>query len=312
MVDAEGGVRVRNMKRLVGLALGSLLSPSLVDAETLDFSAGSSASRTETRAAETAPLPAAAPDSGTGDRVDGAEAAAAVVPSSTATPASSTATPAAPARESGRTVTHRPLAAAPEVCQSTTPDGFYLRVVTGTALLWMRGVNPTGTSSRMFTGAAESTIAIGGAVAKGWVLAGTLHAIEGVGELSNGPFEDTQVTVGGQSITLSERAYAGSSLLGAMVDWYPNPRGGWHVGLAAGLGATNLMLSADDTTLFSTGLGGMVAGGYDWRLGRDFWLGLSLQASGVMRGTMKDEDGRDTRWRMKSFGIGIGSSLVYF
>jgi len=274
------------MKYLVGSILGLLVFPHLASAETLDFSG--TPPESGTRVGTTAP--------------------------STAAPAPErpTNSPPSPAAGVNRTVTHRPLTKEPEVHEPAIPDGFYLRVVTGTALVWMRGVNPTGQASRMLAGAGESTIAIGGAVANGWVVAGTLHAIEGVGELSNGPFEDTEVTFDGRSIKLSERAYAGSSLLGAMVDWYPNPRGGWHVGVAAGLGATNLMFSADDTKLFATGLGGLVTGGYDWRLGRDFWLGLSLQVSGVTRGTMKDEDGRDTGWKMKSFGLGVGSSLVYF
>ncbi len=100
--------------------------------------------------------------------------------------------------------------------------------------------------------------------------------------------------------------------LGALVDWFPVPTGGWHAGGGAGLGATVVTPRATGERMSSLALMGSLFGGYDWVLGGAWSMGLELVASGATAGRLKDSNGNDTAYRMQPFAISVEWSFLYF
>jgi hypothetical protein len=195
-------------------------------------------------------------------------------------------------------------------------EGFYLRFTTGPSFLTLRGHGPSGASASITDSGPSGSIAIGGAVAPGLVLAGTFSGAAFNAEFEGGPFAHATVTSNGRTRTASHNAQGGFGMMGMLVDWYPQPRGGWHTGLAAGVGAVVLTNSADDSDLGGLNFSGSVFGGYDWALGRKWSLGLQLIASGgTMSKLQTDTDSdhtHDSGYRLAPFSIGVQASLLYF
>jgi hypothetical protein len=196
-------------------------------------------------------------------------------------------------------------------------QGFYLRLTSGPSFMTLNGHGPYGSAS--LTGAGYGgMIAIGGAVAPGFVLAGTIQGSAFNAEFNGGPFENATVTANGKTHKASDRATGGFGMLGVLVDWYPEPSGGWHLGGSTGVGAIVLTNSADERDLGGVNLAGSVFGGYDWALGRKWSLGLQLVVSGATRTKMMEEDPaekndtRDTGYRLTPFSVGVQASVLYF
>ena len=191
-------------------------------------------------------------------------------------------------------------------------QGFYLRLSSGPSVTTLRGRGPSGSAS--LTGGGESGfIAIGGAVAPGLVLAGTLQGTGFTADFKGGPLSDATLTANGETHSASHRAQAGIGMLGLLLDWYPQPRGGWHAGIATGIGAVGLTNSADDSDLGGVNLSGSVFGGYDWALGRDWALGLQLTASGGTSTKLHEDPGaHDSGYRLTPVSLGVQASLLYF
>jgi hypothetical protein len=189
--------------------------------------------------------------------------------------------------------------------------GFYLRFAGGPAVVALKGTGPHGRVASV-GGGGSSTLAIGGSIARGWVLAGVLHGATITSTLDGGPFEDATVTSDGETTSASDKVAASVSHVGLLVDWYPDPSKGWHVGASAGLGSTALIHQADDSTMTGPSAAGTVFGGYDWSIGRDWSLGVGLVASGNTSAKMLDSDEDDTGYRVKSFSIGVEGSILYF
>ena len=181
----------------------------------------------------------------------------------------------------------------------------------------MNGHGPYGSASLTNAGYG-GMIAIGGAVAPGLVLAGTIQGSVFDAKFKGGPFENGTVSARGKTSTASDRSTAGFGMLGVLVDWYPEPTGGWHVGGSTGLGAIVLTNGADDRDFAGVNFAGSVFGGYDWALGRKWSLGLQLVASGATRTKLMEEDPsdkndtRDTGYRLTPFSVGVQASLLYF
>ena len=145
------------------------------------------------------------------------------------------------------------------------------------------------------------------------MLAGTLQGVGLEANFKGGPLADATITVDGSTRPASRKATGGFGMVGMLMDWYPKPRGGWHTGLAAGVGAVALDNKADGSDMGGINLSGSVFGGYDWALTRDWSLGLQLMASGATRTKMRDEDGdRDTGYRLTPLSIGVQASVLYF
>lgn len=191
-------------------------------------------------------------------------------------------------------------------------QGFYLRFGSGPSVASLSGHGPSGSAS--LTGAAETGfIAIGGAVAPGLVLAGTLQGTGFSAKFKGGPLAGASLTSDGETRSASQKAQAGLGMLGLLLDWYPQPRAGWHAGVATGIGVVGITNLADDSNLGGVNLSGSVFGGYDWALGRDWSLGLQLMASGgTATKLLEDPDAQATGYRLTPVSLGVQASLLYF
>jgi hypothetical protein len=199
---------------------------------------------------------------------------------------------------------------------SRVHQGFYLRFTSGPSFLTLRGHGPSGASASLTDSGAGGSIAIGGAIMPGLVLAGTLQGTAFNADFKGGPFADATVTANGKTVPASHDASGGFGMLGVLVDWYPQPTGNWHAGFSTGVGAVALTNSADGSNLTGVNFAGSVFGGYDWSLGRNWSLGLQLVASGGTRAKMKEDfdsdDAIDTGYRLTPFSLGVQASLLYF
>ena len=193
--------------------------------------------------------------------------------------------------------------------------GLYLRLGSGPSFVTLRGHGPSGGGASITDSGAGGFIALGASVAPGLVLAGTIQGTGFNSKFKGGPFADATVTsADGSTHSASHKAQGGFGMIGVLVDWYPRPSGGWHTGLATGLGAIALTNSADDRNVGGLNFGGSVFGGYDWALGRDWALGLQLTASGATTAKLKEDtdDRADTGYRLTPLSIGVQASLLYF
>jgi len=195
-------------------------------------------------------------------------------------------------------------------------EGFYLRFTSGPSFLTLRGHGPARASASITDSSAGGSIAIGGALAPGLVLAGTLSGSAYNAEFEGGPLEHATVTAKGRTRAASNNAQGGFGMIGVLIDWYPKPTGGWHTGFATGLGAIALSNSADDSELAGVNFAGSVFGGYDWALGRNWALGLQLTASGgtssKLQTDLDSDHTHDSGYRLAPFSIGVQASLLYF
>ena len=195
-------------------------------------------------------------------------------------------------------------------------QGFYLRFSSGPSFLTLRGHGPSGASASLTDSGSTGTIAIGGAIVPGLVLAGTVQGTGLQTEFKGGPFADATVTANGKTRSASHNADAAFGMIGLLVDWYPQPTGSWHAGFSTGLGAIGVTNSADDSNLGGVNFAGSVFGGYDWALGHDWALGLQLTASGAtttkMQQDLDSHDRHDSGYRLTPLAIGLQASLLYF
>lgn len=227
-----------------------------------------------------------------------------------ATPAAPAVLPAAPPMRLAPPSDHHPYRP-----HGRVHEGFYLRLGSGPSFTTLRGHGPSGSASITDSGT-SGFIAIGGALAPGLVLAGTLQGTAFNADFKGGPLTDATVRSNGQTRSASRKADGGFGMLGILVDWYPRPAGGWHTGFATGVGAVGLTNTADDSDLGGLNFAGSVFGGYDWALGRKWALGLQLTASGATRTKLKDDfdshDSRDSGYRLTPLSVGVQASLLYF
>jgi hypothetical protein len=137
-------------------------------------------------------------------------------------------------------------------------------------------------------------IALGGTVAPGLVIGGGIYSVS----LRETTWEANAARRysedGGNTI---EGGEGGISVLGVMLDFYPSPRGGFHLQGALGLGA--LQLNDDSKTRFpgedwEGGGGGLMLGaGYEFWIADQWSLGgvaRVLLVSGKVRGSESERD----------------------
>ncbi len=155
-------------------------------------------------------------------------------------------------------------------------DGFYLRmgigVASGTVKTQARLAGSTFDVKYSGSGPAYEFM-LGGTLGKGFVLGGGL-----VGQ----DVSDPKVTVTGTNNPGSAAGTASGKLgivvLGPMIDWFFDPRGGAHLGAMIGSGGIGL---SDDKGDSSTGLGLSLWGGYDFWVGKQWSLGPELRLVSV-------------------------------
>jgi hypothetical protein len=134
-------------------------------------------------------------------------------------------------------------------------------------------------------------VSLGGTVARGVVVGGALRYALGF------PTSVSGVNAGPGNVALLALALQG------MVDWFPNPEGGWHVGAALGFGNERLEISGFDDSRVD--LAASAFGGHDWRLSGKWSLGLMLDGTLYSAVDLHDQYGSDTSLR-------AGAAMVTF
>ncbi|HET9953521.1 MAG TPA: hypothetical protein VFQ61_03405 [Polyangiaceae bacterium] len=166
-------------------------------------------------------------------------------------------------------------------------DGFYLRLGLGAGTIAARIDSPAPYGKLNASGGGVGLeIALGGTVAEGLVIGGGLY-VQAASQVRWKGDGLRSFTEGRTSLTGQE---GGVSVLGVLVDYYPNPRDGFHVQGALGIGSLNFgrdsnRVPSEDWTGGGGGL--MLGAGYEfwvapqWSLGG---LGRLLMVGGTLRG----------------------------
>jgi opacity protein-like surface antigen len=163
-------------------------------------------------------------------------------------------------------------------------DGFFLRLALGGGRFHDSASSTAGPSSTSFTAQGGSTafeLSIGGTPTPGFIVAGTLlgHSVPSPTiEMNGGKFDGNSSSV---------------SMLGLMLDGYPDPRGGFHIGGVIGFASisdSTINTSSTSTTSTSSdstsGLGIAPHIGYEWWVSDNWALGAQFR---FFYGTMKDD-----------------------
>lgn len=192
------------------------------------------------------------------------------------------------------------LGAAPSPCEQPgnayRHDGFYLRVTNETQYLAFQGKGPEGSASVKGLGTG-GMMAIGGTPVPGLVIAGTLSSDMVRGKFKGRPEGD------------EENASMARAMLGVLVDWYPQPNDGWHVGAALGFAGITL---ADASLADSVGVAfaAKVFGGYDWWIGPQWSVGVSALLATTPSAPLVDRDGDKNGYRFYTLSAGLAWSIT--
>ena len=162
-----------------------------------------------------------------------------------------------------------------------THDGFFLRIGLGIAGIGLRrdgeveggGASTVDTGqSRVIGGGTAGELSIGGTPARGLVVSGTI--------LSHTIAEPTLKRDGSDDVDLGGPLNFG--ILGASVDWYPSPTGGFHAGGTLGIAwaVAETPAGSDFDDIGGAGLGASLGAGYDWWVGEEWSLGVLGRFSG--------------------------------
>lgn len=199
----------------------------------------------------------------------------------------------------------------PNECKTEwSRSGFYLRGLFTTGYVGMSGTGPSGKPSIDGFGGG-SVIAIGGSIAEGLVLAGTLQASQTAGKFKGGPYQGATFTSGEDQFDVSQDATAAFSQIGALIDWYPT-QSGFHVGLSGGFNSMGVKLNAGGDMLVGTGTSGTLILGYDWPVSRTIAMGISLVGSATSRIELKYDGEHNSGYELSGRSIGIAGSFLYF
>jgi hypothetical protein len=179
-------------------------------------------------------------------------------------------------------------------------DGFYFRISGGFSAYDERLASNTRASGEFAARsrgiASSSDLAIGGTFAPGWVLGGGVFTVD----LLASTLRTRRNTTGANASTAGDSTASDSALIpaeldpglrdlvliGPFLDWYPNPRGGFHALGALGVSLLTPRVFGDSATQQSKYLavgGGLILGtGYDvwvdeeWSIGVLGQLGISI------------------------------------
>jgi hypothetical protein len=102
-------------------------------------------------------------------------------------------------------------------------------------------------------------LSIGGTVGRGFVIAGDYVFLQ-----ASKP--TVSVTVQGTSRSASASNDANVGVIGPMVEWFPDPKGGFSFGTSVGLAALTVSDPNGNTTAGERGFGA------SFRIGYDFWV----------------------------------------
>jgi hypothetical protein len=174
-------------------------------------------------------------------------------------------------------------------------DGFYLRVGGGPGYGALFGSGPSGDAS--ISGFSAGTLlAIGGNIGEGLVLAGAFQ-----GAQVRNTFEGSPAP--------QKNASASTGQLGVLLDWFPDPTGGGHVGALAGLGFATIT-DAEIKDASGLGFGGAVFGGYDFWIGPQWSAGLFVAVGGSTSAELMDRKGDKSGYTLAGWSGTFGYSFT--
>lgn len=165
-------------------------------------------------------------------------------------------------------------------------DGFYLRMGLGGG--FMASKLDLGDLSARGSGVALE-FALGGTIADGLVIGGGLYTQSA----SNVHWKGDSLRSRFMTDTYSHDKEGSLGLLGIFLDYYPNPRDGFHVQGALGFGTLSFesdgLMGLPGETWAGVGGGGMLGVGYE------VWIGSQWSLGGVARvllmsGSLRTED----------------------
>jgi hypothetical protein len=163
-------------------------------------------------------------------------------------------------------------------------DGLYVRYSIGPSYVEATGDGPSGTVTAGGPGVSE-ILAIGGTPGPGLVVAGA--AISNL----------AAPTVAGTQRFVTVATY------GLLVEWFPDPRTGWHLGGAAGLG----FLGYGDARAYS--VGGSLLAGYDFWVAAQWAVGALVTATATPRASLQNGDPGDPPSMMPA-AIAIEATVI--
>jgi hypothetical protein len=135
-----------------------------------------------------------------------------------------------------------------------------------------------------------NTLLVGGTPWPGVILGGGVHASFPLTFLKDG----TEIS-------------ADTATVGPFVEWYPDPKKGWHFGALAGAGVVHLATPAASET--SSVLGLTAIAGYDWWISPDWSLGINATASASTDASPLDAGSTGVRYGLAplsaSFEVGV-------
>jgi hypothetical protein len=175
-------------------------------------------------------------------------------------------------------------------------DGFYLRLGLGAGLVRSEVDFDNGIISEEVKargGGVAFELALGGTVAPGLVIGGGIYSVS-IAEINwRSPAAGDFSEDGGDEIDGGEGAI---SVLGVMIDFYPNPRGGFHVQGGLGIGALSLKNDEDSDFPGEDWEGG--GGGLMLGVGYEFWVSDQWSLGGIARvlamsGKLRGSDSED-------------------
>jgi hypothetical protein len=148
------------------------------------------------------------------------------------------------------------------------------------------------------------TIAVGGTMSRGFVVAGALSSAS----LMSPDFKGYP--------TNQQRGWTPvRSGFGILFDWFPDDHRGWHVGGTLGLDILALKNDAANISWAGFGFGAAALGGYDFWIGPEWSLGILAKLSGGSSASLKDANsnanGADTGYGLGSFAFSIEGGLIY-
>jgi hypothetical protein len=180
-----------------------------------------------------------------------------------------------------------------------THDGFYFRLGTGFGAYseslqsedaGIYGGKVKGTNTGFAT---LGELALGGTIGKGLVLGGGAYTAQ----LIASTFRVNQDSAGPPPPELDPEI-RNFALVGPFLDWYPNPKKGFHLQAALGLAtlsSIHIDTSAvnDDNPYHAAGAGIMLGAGYEWWIGEEWSMGAMARMLGAV---LVGKDDSDVTW----------------
>lgn len=175
-------------------------------------------------------------------------------------------------------------------------DGFYARLSNESGYVGFFGEGPDGDASIKGFGTG-GFIALGGTPVPGLVIGGLIGSAAVRG------------TFRGRPEGSEKKGTMSLAMLGAFVDWFPNPYDGWHVGASFGFAAISLTDAALDDSV-GPAFSAKLFGGYDFWIGPQWSLGIMAGFAATPMSSLVDNEGDKNGYRLYSLSAGLGGTIT--